>query len=164
MYLVYFSWENVHKKYQQLPARLILGDVLMKIYRSMINDYPYVKFSRWEFRPLELIQLYRDFGKNDPTLIDAVIKFDPVYVRFRELDALENRINVFFERIHFNRDDITSEFPEGFKTLFETLSIVLRAKKDLIEGVDPAELTKCRQSLAQIASELELRELIEFDK
>ena len=136
----------------------------MKIYRSHINDYPFVDSHHWEFRPLELIQLYRDFGKNDQARIDAVVKFDHIYVKFRELDALENRIGVFFERIQYKRDDITSQFPDSFKNLFETLSTILLAKKDLILGINPEELTRCRESLTEIASELELKGLIEFDK
>jgi hypothetical protein len=134
----------------------------MKIYRTQINDYPFMGFKHGEFRPIELIQLYRNFGKNDQSLIDAVVKFDHIYVTFRELDALDKRIGEYFETSRINRDDITTRFPDGFNALLETQSSILMAKKDLVTGIDPEELTRCRESLITITNELEQKGVLEF--
>jgi hypothetical protein len=115
-----------------------------------------------EFRVIELINLYRNLNMSDPALIDAVVKFDPVYVRFRELDALDRTIGGYYGDICVEKDIITTRLPEGFIGLLDLLSEILMAKKDLVMSVDPAELTRCRESLLTITTELEREGIVEF--
>ncbi len=132
----------------------------MKVYNTHVNDYPFVNFHRWEFMPLELIQLYTDNRGSDQELVDAVVKLDPVYVKFRELDALENRIGQVIER--FGKDDVADGLPEDFHITMEMLQSVIMAKKELIQGTNNDELTFGRKSLLQIVNYLETKGVIEY--
>ena len=136
----------------------------MKVYRSHVNDYPFVDFHHWEFRPLEIIQLFTDNGGSDQELIEAVCKLDHVYVRFRELDALENRIGSTLERfqIRNRNNDVADNLPEGFQNVFDALRTVIEAKKGIVQDTKKEELTSGRESLLRIVSYLEAKGIIEF--
>ena len=137
----------------------------MKVYLSQVNDFPYVAFHHWEFQPLEIIQLYKENGGNDQKLIDDVIKLDPIYVKFRELDALNNRIGSALENMaQIKYQKMDNPVPENLPIITDMLQSVGAAKKELIEKINDEDLTAGRNSLMQIVRFLKGKEIIELGK
>lgn len=133
----------------------------MKIYSSHINDFPFVDFHHWEFKPIELLELYLATN-GERQLADTVRHLDHVYVRFRELDALENRIGSTLERLGMSREEAQREQVLDLSNLFNSLAEIIDAKRTLILGVDKEELSTARESLLTVVHYLESKGKVEL--
>lgn len=134
----------------------------MKVHPELLNEYPFVAFHKWELRPLELVQMYTDSGGTDPDLMNAVTRLDPLYVKFRELDAMDNKIGMLWEQLDHIEMSAVPVTPDYVHKLLEMQQAICVAKKELILGADEEDLLKGRRSLLQIALFLEKKGCIEF--
>ena len=133
----------------------------MNVHPARINDYPFAGRSYHSLRPLELVQLYADNGGDNPRLVDAVTRLDPLYVKFRELDIMDEKIRVIRNRLDRCAATLSGIRPEHLLKCLELQQVISGVKRDLVMGVNDEELTEGRRSLLQIALFLERKGCIE---
>ena len=123
---------------------------------SSINDYPFVAFHEWEMRPLEIVHQYEADTK-DESHSENVRRLDPIYVRYRELDALRNDLGCILERLNRRPEDLTpqGDLPDSLAQLVARRCELSKCIQDLLDNVDPSELTKARTSLLHMYLTLE---------